>query len=128
MTEANRSAPGDKSDTRYFITAGILMVVIIATLAALWLIERRRRIGAETNLVRVNLKYSGLRAAMENPLFGLREPSVTPVQREDLPAETADYKGRPRMVLYLSAAAAERFGFNAGDLIDVADWPTTQQQ
>ena len=62
MAQPSRQTPADESDAKYFITVGILMVVIIAALAALWLMERRRRTIAEGNLGRVMLKYDGLKS------------------------------------------------------------------
>jgi len=102
-----------------------LMVIIMASLGALWLLERRRRTDAEGELAETVQRSRQMQATMGRIMGGgLRLPGagVTgAVRREDLPVKTRTLDGRATKVLRISASAGERFGFEPGDVIEVAE-------
>ncbi len=130
MEENKQSNPA--SDTRFFIIIGALLVVIIATLATLWMRER----GRCRDLVYENAKLAeaidkskaaaGLQMMMAKALAGEGQGGAKTVDRELLSRQTLTVDGRQREALMLPAAVAKRLGFEAGDLIIVGTGSTTQ--
>jgi hypothetical protein len=124
----NEPSGSPHPDTKYLVIVGVLLVVIIAVLAVLWRKERCARADAERRLSELT-KSQALPAELQRVLAG--SPTMLPpddgpprpVQREDLPAETLQFKGRSRTVLYISPDAGRRFGFRNGDLIVVGGDP-----
>ncbi len=107
--------------------AAVLMVVIIALLAALWVRERSGRIAAQQNAIRWELQFKNLRGALGNLLPPGAQKATRPVVREDLPSKVVELDGRTARLLEVSASAGRRFGFRQGDLILVRGEPPTTQ-
>ena len=123
-TETQLAGGPGRRDWHLMLVLG-LMVIIMASLGALWLLERRRRTDAERELA-VTVQHSRQMQATMGQIMGggLRPPSAGAtgaVRREDLPVETRTMDGRTTRVLRLSASAGERFGFEPGDVIEVAE-------
>jgi hypothetical protein len=120
-TQPTPPAPSQdaSSDARYLLVIGGLMILIIVLLAALWLKERARaNRAAESMAAMRNLTSREL-----GRFLGAQAPGVRPLQRDDLPAETVDWNGRPRKVLLVGPAAGTRLGLQPGDVLVVADAP-----
>ncbi len=112
--------PNDGSDTRYLIIAGVLLVVIIASLSVLWVKERRARFEAQCRAAELKLDNDRLQDVMGKILIGNSAGAVRPIRREDLPARTINIAGTARRLLQISPEAGGRFGFAPGDLIEVS--------
>jgi len=128
-----------RPDTWYVMIVGALLVVIIAALSVLWLNERRARMDAEVRLSRLRGAGGSFQNVLDEMLKSRQfvEPpeeaaatqpheQLRPVRREDLWAETVEFKGRPRTVLYVSAEAGRRFGFRDGDVVVVGEGPASR--
>ncbi len=126
--ETTEDRPADGSGKRdWHLTLVVaLMVVIMASLGALWLLERRRRTDAERELAETMHRSRQLQTTMGRLMGGgIRPPGggANAVRREDLPVETRTIDGREARVLRISASAGERFGFEPGDVIEVSESP-----
>ncbi|MCK4601011.1 MAG: hypothetical protein KAU28_01000, partial [Phycisphaerae bacterium] len=120
MSEREKPKSGTAAaDTTYFVVVGGLLILIIAVLAFLWQAERRRRVGAESELANLR-NQMGMRAALSQ-LLGRPQAGPEPIEREDLDSEQVEFGGKVRTALRISASTGERFGFLPGDLIDVAE-------
>ncbi len=128
MTEENLSESAVKSDNRYFLIVGVLLLVIIAALASLWLLERSRRLQAENDLSRITHDYSSLKTVMDKYFLTSTDRSATPVRRDDLLVRQMEVDGKFQQAFYISPSAGKRFGFEPGDLILVGQEPTTQPE
>lgn len=115
--ESNKLLEQSRSDLKYFMAVGLLLVIIIATLAVLWVTERNRHRADVSQLVALQDKYVRLHGAMGEIIRSRREEFLGPIRREELATETIRWNGRARTVLRLTAADGERFGFRGGDVI-----------
>ncbi len=151
MTDQDVPPRSAADESKQYLVIGGLLVLIIALLATLWVRERRSRVSAEATVVQLRQQLqaiqqlSGLRTLgqgdealqealrqrMEGgelePLAPGTEPPAlpAPVQREDLPSETAEFQGRVRTVFRISEAAGRRIGFAPGDVVVVQESPAT---
>jgi len=126
MTETNPADRPDpaKADGRYFVAVGVLLVIIIAALAALWLMERSRRQEAQQRLADV------ARAQSFGPMQALMAPrpptlhgaggAVEPIRREDQYTRPVTLDGAKTVGVFISAEAGQRLGFAPGDVVVVA--------
>ncbi len=120
-------SPQSAGGVKYLATVGVLLVIIIAMLAVLWVRERRGRIAAEVAAARAETALNGLKEILGGVLTATERGPARPVQRDDLPSREADLDGRRRTLLELGASAGRRLGFRPGDLILVGeDSPSTQ--
>jgi len=113
------------ADAKYLIVVGALMVLIIFLLAWLWLRERRDAANARAVLAiaRHSVDTQGLQTALGRMLG--EQGALRPFQREDLPAETVQWNGQPRIALRVSAAAGIRLGLLPGDVLVVSQPPAS---
>lgn len=102
---------------RYLASVGVLLVIVIALLALLWMRERRARIAAEVNAARWQEKSKRLSGAVGDLLVKRGGQLIQPIQRGDLPARVVDLDGQRRTVLEVGALAGRRLGFQPGDLV-----------
>jgi len=122
-TEADKQPA---SDVKYMLVVSGLLMGIVILLSVLWMRERRN-VASLTSQLRVasrgaitgNINSKD----MARFLSGRQMPQARPLQREDLPAETVRWNGRPRTVLRISASAGERMGLRPGDVVLVAQPP-----
>lgn len=118
--------PNDDGWARFQpILIGALVAMIVIALAALWLMESRRRKAAETELGRVLRREEALRQVVQMHMTGDGTGGVRPVQRGDLPTERVTLDGRRVQALRLGAGAGIRLGFEPGDVIVVSPRPET---
>ena len=131
MDETANSSGAPKADGKYFAAVGALLVMICATLAVLWILERRGRVRAESDAARLRQDLEATAGALAQGAM-MRQmqraagaPGPQPVPREDLAAQFVEHEGARRQVLLLPAAAGRRLGFEVGDLILISPAPTT---
>lgn len=120
----------DKSqqDTRYLIVVAGLMILIMVTLAFLWITERNRRQRAEERLAEANAALTSAHEQVQamQLIAGLGAQSgVRPANRDDLPRQTMIVNGKDCSVLLIGPGAGERFGFLPGDVICVTGQAAT---
>ena len=99
--------PNSGSDTRYLIIAGVLLVVIIASLSVLWVRERRARFEAQCRAAELKLDNDRLQDVMGKILIGNSASAVRPIRREDLPARTINIAGTARRLLQMENAGTQ---------------------
>ncbi len=105
----------------YLAAVGALVVVVMISLAVLWMTERMRRSTAEAELARLQRQYSQLGSTLAGGFFGGGGgPATRPAAGGDLPRKQITLDGRPREALLLAAEAGRRFGFRPGDVIIVS--------
>lgn len=137
MAQDNPPQTKVADDTKFFITIAVLLVLIIATLAALWMRERSARRDAQSQLN--EFTQAALPDQLNNMLAQMaitRMPSTKPIDRADLQVRTVNLDGQSRQAFTVSPAAGERMGFLPGDVVIVAqpasqpatqDTPTTAE-
>lgn len=123
--------PRGSSDTRFNLIVAVLLVLIIASLSGLWLIERNRRVRAERALA--DFQSQQLQAqALLSQFAGSHAPGVVvpgaaaegqTFRRSELPSEAVVMEGKDRTMFKISPDAGERLGFQAGDIVFIADRP-----
>jgi len=126
--------PGQQEATRdtwYLVAVGGLLVIIVASLAALWLLERNRRVEAERRLVEVrneqSLGSALAQMGMRSAAGGAEMLPGAGISRSDIAdVRVAELDGRPRNLWVISAGAGRRVGLEPGDLVEVAPAPRTQ--
>jgi len=135
MTDANSvpQPPAARPSQTFTLSAGYLAMVggllllIIAVLAALWIRERNRRIAAQREVVQLieqnerdkrNLAQMML-GAMGRQIAG--EAEAKPFQRQDHKPVPVTLDGAKRQAYVLPASGAQRFGFQAGDVIVIEE-------
>jgi hypothetical protein len=79
--------PAQEVNLRFFLIVGVLMVMIIALLAGLWLRERVRATRAEYELRQMSSQNRMLEALVEKIIFAQQTPTTQPTTA---PAEQAD--------------------------------------
>ena len=109
-----------RQDRTYFVTVMVMMVVILATLAALWMMERRARRFAQDELAPARQENGRLRGMLAQMAMTQDMEQGMKVSREDLATRTVQWDGRPRSVMVLSARTGARFGFMPGDAVVIA--------
>jgi len=116
------------SDAKYPLVVAGLMMTIVILLSVLWIRERRNVADLQDQLeiARRSSMRGDLQGALARMLAGQTEPQSRALQRDDLPAQTVTWNGRPRTVLRVSAAAGRRLGLEPGDVIVVAPPPATE--
>ena len=125
MTEPTDVKPA--SEYRFFVTVALLLVVIIVTLAALWRIERGKRLDAEGQLAQFQSQFQQkqLGDILGKMMIEQVPPPPQTVQRDVLPTQNLAIDGQMRAAFLLGAAAGERMGFKSGDVIIVSQAPAT---
>ena len=134
----NETAKGSSEiDTRFAIVAGVLLLVIIALLAGLWLRMRTRALRAERDAAALRsqlkfatgagVRFTGSPESLDAMLQQMASKAMRrqAVRRESLETKQVHLNGRDVQVLRLPVDTAERFGFSPGDVIIVDKSPTT---
>ncbi len=127
---SSASTPGKTSPMFTLVVLG-LMLLIIATLAALWNRERTARITAQNNYAALAQEYQKLQQTVGSFLgapSAMAPPAhrERPVAREDLTPQTLTVDGKSRPVFTISPKAGERVGFEPGDVIMIAPAASTE--
>lgn len=108
-------------DIRFLAVVVGLLVIIAAVLAQLWLLERNRRVVAETRLREMYLVEDIRRRAEAE------QKATGPLKREELPADqTVIWKARTRKAFRLGVEEAESLGLRDGDVVVVCEAPASQ--
>jgi len=112
MTEHDHRHPGD-NDYQYNLVIAGLAVMIIFSLAGLWIVERGKRLKIERQLQQNLSAPRGLDALAEIM------KDAPKLDRSLLEKKTVDWNGSSREVIMLDTPRAEVLGFQEGDIIHV---------
>ena len=115
----------DWSPDTYFLVVGLLLVTIIASLAVLWVRERRRRVVAEAQVARLAGQKRQMQGVLEQIVARQAAQPGPAIRREDVPSRVGVVDGQRRSIFTIGAAAGERVGFQPGDVIVVGEPPAT---
>lgn len=132
MTDLTPASPRPaKSDGTYFLLVTVLMLVILASLAFLWMRERSNRIAAQADAQQLGIENTNLKEVVNRLLLAdagssTRPADIKPISRQELLPVTMNIGGQPRTVLILGAQTGKRLGLEPGDMIEVAQPPATQ--
>lgn len=118
MPQENPSQTKGSDDAKFFITIAVLLVLIIATLAALWMRERSARRDAQSAMPD---QLKSLLAQLDVAHM----PSTASIDRADLQVRTVNLDGESRQAFTITPAVGERMGFLPGDVVIVAQ-PASQ--
>jgi len=119
--EPNAAGDGGQSPSQvslaYQVTAGAVLLLIIALLAVLWVRERSARISAQIGRASIQQRQESIEAVLQNLISGQGERSATTLRRDELPTRTCRLDGNEREMFVLDARQGRRLGFAGGDLI-----------
>ena len=114
--------PPAQTDTRYLLIVGILMLLIVVSLAVLWVTERNRRLTAETRAANAAATQQKIQGLLGQAVFGGGQGSARPIDREDiLTIGEATLDGRQVRALTVKSDAGWRVGLRPGDVLIVAE-------
>ena len=112
--EAAPAASAQGPGPAFLAAVGILMVLIIACLAYLWMVERNARMTAQTRSARLAIANKSLFDAMSRG-----QVLVTPVGPDEYTVGQGVLDGRTQRVLSVDESTGRRVGFAAGDIVVV---------
>jgi hypothetical protein len=119
-TRTAHSLPPQSPDSESSMSGMIfgLLIIIIVTLAGLWVLERGKTHRARRELVQVRERFEQQNSQVREVL-GLNP--AAPLNRNTLPRREVQYQGQPREVLLLGAIEAHRLGLEPGDVVEVVE-------
>lgn len=112
------AAESNKQEKVFHVIILVLIAVIVVTLGALWMVERRGRMRALGALSVTEGRVQKLEGALRQMV--LNQGLTVTVDRDDLPTQEVQLNGQPTRVLLLSARMGGRLGFKPGDTIMVS--------
>ena len=111
----------------YQVTAGVVLLLIMALLAVLWVTERSARITAQVGEASMQQRRESIEAVLRDLMAGQGERPAIAIRRDELPARSCRLDGDERELLLLDARQGRRLGFAGGDLILIErEGPTPQ--
>jgi hypothetical protein len=116
----------DTQDTRFVLIAAGLLVLIMGTMAVLWLRERNRRQEAERQLVETRGQLRQLLGAQVQGMLGGGAPSGPAVPVDQMQFERVTLDGEPVRAIRIPAATARPLGLRPGDVLLVSEAPATR--
>jgi hypothetical protein len=124
-SDATPQSEKPKSETGYLLVVCVLLVVISASLAWLWQVQKSHTDAANRRADAA--QQALLQQRQSNPLAELLSKAAQQEQpsRQDIPAQTIQFEGRPTPLYKISATAGMRIGFEPGDLILVGNQPAS---
>jgi len=115
--------PPAQGDNRFIVAVGVLLLLIVALLAGLWIRASRRAQRAEQRVVTLSRQQSQAAGLLQQ---AMREHiGRATIRREELATRKVTLAGRQISALVLPAGQADRLGLRAGDVILVDKLPTT---
>jgi hypothetical protein len=122
MTQDDQPKAKPSDDAKFFVTIAVLLVLIIATLSALWIRERSTRREAERALAQSSqFMPNQLNSILAQMSVGRAQSMpAKPIDRADLQTGTVSLDGQDRPVFRISASAGGRMGFLPGDVVIVS--------
>ncbi|MCE5277063.1 MAG: hypothetical protein ABFD92_08270 [Planctomycetaceae bacterium] len=124
MTESERQS---NRDSLFTLAAAGLLVLIIVLLSVLWYRERQGRLAAESRVAAMAAMGAGAGVPVNEMLVEMvhkQAGAVQPFARADLErTQELVVAGQVRQALVISAAAGQRLGFLAGDVVIVDKAP-----
>ena len=112
-------------DVKYFAFVGGLLVLIIGLLAVLWTRERTARIAYRRQLTTHVCQPESLEQLFQRAMQERQGPSRAIQPEDHLPPKAISLNGRQTTALRITAAAGQRLGLRAGDVIIVAPAPAS---
>ena len=99
------------------------MLLILVSLAALWMMERNRRIEAQQQVGVLRSALVQFGAAQPGPgeAGGPQSRPAAGLPRADIiSVRDVEWQGKARKLVAIPASVGQRLGFEPGDLVDVA--------
>jgi hypothetical protein len=115
-------APQDKG---YLLVVMALLVVIVVTLAALWMLERRGRRSALAQLDTATQQISRRENLLKQLVLERVAADAARVNRSQLPRQDIQWNGRAVKAYALTADAGKAMGFEPGDVVLVLPEPAS---
>lgn len=115
--QAPAAGESSKQDRAFYVVIMVLVAVIVVTLGALWMVERRGRMRTMGELHAVETREKQLEGALRQLVL---DHMAGTVDREELATQTVQWDGKPREVRLLSAKKGAALGFKPGDAILVS--------
>ena len=130
--QENKETTASPVDMRFVYMVVGLLILIVLTMAGLWIIERGQK-------NRLQAKFNESQKQMQKRLRGQEyktqrlgtmlasQAMASRVQRGELATQEVDWNGKKRTVLLLGGEVGQGFGFQPGDVILVTAPPKTPQ-
>ncbi len=122
MSDNDKQPVPPSGDSRYLLLVGGILMVIVLTLAALWQIERRRRMASDEKLTTYSEKL--YKANLVSEMF---RDNMIMIDRNSLANEEVSLNGEQRKLFHVNAPDGEKMGFLPGDLVEIDNPPPASQ-
>ena len=124
MDETKTTDPGVRPDSRFQLLTGGLLVVIVITLAGLWMMERARRTRTENTTagMREQLAEQQKKVQAIGQML-VRQVNEPITNRSELATIEVQWNGEKKTVLLLGKSVGKRLGFESGDVILITPGP-----
>ena len=124
MDETKTTDPGVRPDSRFQLLTGGLLVVIVITLAGLWMMERARRARTESTMAGMRGQLAEQQKKMQTiGQMLVRQMNAPITNRSELGTIKVQWNGEKKTVLLLGEGVGKRLGFESGDVILITPGP-----
>ncbi|HDZ21725.1 hypothetical protein LCGC14_0284860 [marine sediment metagenome] len=111
-------------DMLIYVVGGLLLIIVVS-LGALWVLERRRAVDADLQWRQRCQQLSDTVAVLKQ--LALDPPPAPPAIGPDTATTTKVVDGQPREVLQIGRAQGRRLGLPAGAIVEVLPGPSASQ-
>ncbi len=124
MDETKTTDPGVRPDSRFQLLTGGLLVVIVITLAGLWMMERARRVRTENTTAEMREQLAEQQKKLQTiGQMLIRQVNAPITNRSELGTVKVQWNGEKKTVLLLGEGIGKRLGFESGDVILITPGP-----
>ena len=111
-------------DTLIYVVGGLLLIIVVS-LGALWILERRRAVDADLQWRQRHQQLTDTVAVLRK--LAADRPPAPPAIGPDTAMTTKIIDGQPREVLQIGRAQGRRLGLPAGAIVEVLSGPPASQ-
>ena len=124
MDETKTTDPGVRPDSRFQLLICGLLVVIVITLAGLWMMERARRARTESTMAGMREQLAEQQKKMQTiGQMLVRQVNAPITNRSEMGTIKVQWNGEKKTVLLLGEGIGKRLGFESGDVILITPGP-----
>ncbi|MCD4825544.1 MAG: hypothetical protein K8S55_13185 [Phycisphaerae bacterium] len=126
--QENNETAASAVDMRFVYMVVGLLIVIVLTMAGLWIVERGQKSRLQADFNESQKHLQGQEHKMQRLGTMLAGQAMTSrVHRGELATQEVDWNGKKKTVLLLGGEVGRELGFQPGDVILVTAPPKTQQ-
>ncbi len=124
MDETKTTDPGVRPNSRFQLLAGGLLVVIVISLAGLWMMERARSFRTENTTAEMREQLTEQQKKLQTiGQMLIRQVNAPVTNRSEMGTIKVQWNGEKKTVLLLGEGVGKRLGFESGDVILITPGP-----